>query len=113
MIKKKVYIFFFSSEGQPVCYFSVKFKNHQLNYSTIEKETLAMLLALQHFEVYVRSSASPVVVYTDHNPLVFLARMYNSNQRLRRWALLVQGYNIVIRHKKGVDNVVADALSRG
>ena len=97
----------------PVCYFSVKFKNHQLNYSTIEKETLAMLLALQHFEVYVGSSASPVVVYTDHNPLVFLARIYNSNQRLMRWALLVQGYNIVIRHKKGVDNVVADALSRG
>ena len=52
----------------PVCYFSVKFKNHQLNYSTIEKETLAMLLALQHFEVYVGCSASPVVVYTDHNP---------------------------------------------
>ncbi|XP_060771707.1 aquaporin-1-like [Neoarius graeffei] len=34
----------------PVCYFSVKFKCHQLSYSTIEKETLAMLLALQHFE---------------------------------------------------------------
>ena len=79
----------------------------------MEKETLAMLLFLQHFEVYVGSSASSVVVYTDHNPLVFLARMYNSNQRLMRWALLVQGYNIVIRHKKGVDNVVADALSRG
>lgn len=39
----------------PVCYFSTKFKRHQLNYSTIEKETLAMLLALQHFQVYVGS----------------------------------------------------------
>lgn len=97
----------------PVCYFSVKFKSHQLNYSTIEKETLAMLLALQHFEVYVGSSSSPVLVYTDHNPLVFLAQMYNHNQRLMRWALLVQGFNIEIRHKKGADNVVADALSRG
>ena len=97
----------------PVCYFSIKFKNHQLNYSTIEKETLAMLLALQHFEVYVGCSSTPVLVYTDHNPLVFLAHMRNSNQRLMRWALLVQGYNIAIRHRKGVDNVVADALSRG
>ena len=97
----------------PVCYFSVKFKRHQLNYSTIEKETLAMLLALQHFEVYVGSSSAPVTVYTDHNPLVFLAQMYNHNQRLMRWALLVQGYNLDIQHKKGTENVVADALSRG
>ena len=42
----------------PVCYFSAKFKKHQLNYSTIEKETLAMLLTLQHFEVYVGSTCS-------------------------------------------------------
>lgn len=97
----------------PVSYFSAKFKPHQLNYSTIEKETLALLLALQHFEVYVGSSSSPVIVYTDHNPLVFLAQMYNHNQRLMRWALLIQPYNLEIRHKKGVDNVVADALSRG
>ena len=54
----------------PVCYFSVKFKIHQLNYSTMEKETLAMLLALQHFVVCVGSSSSPVTVYTDHNPCV-------------------------------------------
>lgn len=48
-----------------------------------------MLLSLQHFEVYVGSSPAPVVVYTDHNPLVFLNRMYNQNQRLMGWALLV------------------------
>lgn len=40
----------------PVCYFSKKFNKHQLNYSTIEKEALALLLAMQHFEVYVGSS---------------------------------------------------------
>lgn len=66
----------------PVCYFSVKLKKHQLNYSTIEKETLAMLLALQHVKVYVGSSSSPVTVYRDHNPLVFLAQMYNHNHPL-------------------------------
>lgn len=96
----------------PVSYFSAKFNKHQLNYSTIEKETLAMLLALQHFYVYVCSTHSPVFVYTDHNPLVFLSKMYNHNQRLMRWALLVQGYNLVIKHKRGSENVVADALSR-
>lgn len=99
--------------NHPVCYFSAKFKRHQLNYSTIEKETLVMLLALQHFEVYVGSGSFPVTVYTDHNPLVFLNQMYNSNQRLMRWALLAQSYNLVIHHKRGADNVVADTLSRG
>lgn len=78
----------------PVDYFSVKFKKHQLNYSTVEKETLAMLLALQHFRVYVESSSPAVTVYTDHNPLVFLAQMYNHNQRLMHWALLAQEYTV-------------------
>lgn len=96
----------------PICYFSRKFTKPQLNYSTIEKETLALLLALQHFEVYVGSSSLPIVVYTDHNPLVFLSRMYNHNQRLMRWALIVQDYHLEICHKKGSDNIVSDALSR-
>ena len=96
----------------PVCYFSRKFNKHQVRYSTIEKETLALLLALQHFEVYVGSSPLPVVVFTDHNPLIFLSRMYNHNQRLMRWALVVQDYNLDIHHKKGSENVLADALSR-
>ncbi len=38
--------------------------------------------------------------------------MYNQNQHLMRWSLIVQGYNLVIKHKKGVENVIADALSR-
>ena len=96
----------------PISYFSRKFNKHQLNYSTIEKEALALLFALQHFEVYLGSSSLPIVVYTDHNPLVFLTRMCNHNQRLMRWALIVQSYNLEIRHKKGSENVLADALSR-
>ena len=96
----------------PVCYFSKKFSKCQRNYSTIEKEALAMVLALQHFEVYVGSTTGPVVVYTDHNPLTFLSRVRNKNQRLLRWSLFLQEYNLDIKHVKGRDNVVADALSR-
>ena len=33
----------------PVSYFSIKFNKHQKNYSTIEKELLSLILALQHF----------------------------------------------------------------
>ena len=39
----------------PVCYFSKKFNKHQKNYSTIEKECLALILAIQQFEVYLTS----------------------------------------------------------
>lgn len=96
----------------PVAYFSRKFDKHQLRYSTIEKETLTLLYALQHFEVYLASSIKPIKVFTDHNPLVFLSRMYNSNHRLMRCSLIVQNYNLEIVHKKGSENVLADALSR-
>ena len=61
----------------PVCYFTRKFNKHQLRYSSIEKEALALVLALQYFEVYVGSSPLPGVVFTDHNALVFLSRMQN------------------------------------
>ena len=96
----------------PICYFSKKFNKHQKNYSTIEKECLSLVISIQHFEVYISSVSSPVTVYTDHNPLTFLKKMRNKNQRLLRWALLLQEYNLDIRHVKGKENVVADALSR-
>ena len=97
---------------RPVSYFSRKFNKHQLVYSTIEKEALALIWALQHFDVYVGGGSRPVVVYSDHNPLTFLHSLQSPNQRLMRWALFLQPYNLIIRHIRGVDNVIADALSR-
>ena len=96
----------------PVCYFSKKFNKHQKNYSTIEKECLALILAIQQFEVYLTSSISPIVVFSDHNPLSFLHKLKNKNQRLLRWSLLLQEFNLDIRHIKGKDNIIPDALSR-
>ena len=96
----------------PVSYFSKKFNRHQRNYSTVEKECLALILALQHFEVYVSSTSVPLEVFTDHNPLTFLNRQKSKNQRLLRWSLLLQNFNLDIKHIRGKDNVVADTLSR-
>ena len=101
-----------SGVDHPVCYFSKKFNKHQKNYSTVEKECLSLILALQHFEVYLTSSSSPIVVFSDHNPLTFIHKMKNKNQRLLRWSLLLQEYNLDIRHIKGKDNIIPDALSR-
>ena len=97
---------------RPVCFFSRKFNKHQLNYSTIEKEGLALIWALQHFDVYVGGGLYPVVVFTDHNPLTFIQSLQNSNPRLMRWELFLQPYRLDIRHIRGQENVMADALSR-
>lgn len=97
---------------RPICYFSRKFNCHQLNYSTIEKETLALVWGLQQFDVYLAGGAVPITVYSDHNPLTFLHSLKSPSQRLMRWALFLQPYNLQIRHIRGVDNVMADALSR-
>ena len=97
---------------RPISYFSKKLLKYQKNYSTVEKEALALLLALKFYDVYLSSSEYPVQVYTDHNPLVFVHRMKDSNQRLLRWSLTLQEYCMEIFHVKGCENVVADALSR-
>ncbi|KAJ8031164.1 hypothetical protein HOLleu_27809 [Holothuria leucospilota] len=96
----------------PVCYYSKKFDKHQKNYATIEKETLALILGLQHFDVYLGTTSFPITVYTDHNPLTFLSKMKNKNQRLMRWSLFLQSYNVDIKHIKGKEYVVPDSLSR-
>ena len=95
-----------------VSYFSRKFEDTQRRYSMIEKETLALLLALKHFDVYLNMTVEPVLVYTDRNAIVFINKMIEKNQCLLRWSLILQQYNIQISHIKGKENVIADALSR-
>ena len=96
----------------PVCYFSRKFNTAQQNYSVVEKELLALILALEFFSAYLPPSGPVITVYTDHHPLKFLDKFKNKNQRLTRWSLLLQEYNLDVRHVKGVHNVLADGLSR-
>ncbi|KAK4328633.1 hypothetical protein Pmani_000942 [Petrolisthes manimaculis] len=97
----------------PVAYHSCKLKKYQQSYSTIEKEALALVHAIQKFECYLQPSPHCVQVFTDLNPLAFINSTKFSNQRILRWALLLQSYNLQVQHIKGTDNLLADALSRG
>ena len=97
---------------KPLSYYSKKLDRHQKAYSTIEKEALALVLAVQHFKVYLISCVDDIVVYTDHNPLVFLEKFKTKSRKLFRWSLLLQPYPLQIVHISGKDNVIADALSR-
>ena len=96
----------------PISFYSKKLNKHQRNYSTIEKACFSLVSALHHYDVYVNVTRHPVLVYTDHNPLVFIERMKLKNQKILRWSLLIQSYNLEIKHIKGTNNVIADALSR-
>jgi hypothetical protein len=73
---------------------------------------LALVLEVRHFEVYIAGGEQAVVVYSDHNPLAFLARFRNANARVFHLGLVLQPYNLVVKHIAGKDNVIADALSR-
>ena len=94
----------------PICYYSKKLDTHQKRYSTIEKEALSLVLSVRVFSVYFGMGV--VTVYTDHNPLTFLQRMANHNQKLLRWSLELQQYNLNIVHRAGKDNLLPDLLSR-
>ena len=65
----------------PVSYFSSRLKKHQRSLSTVEKELLAIVQALQKFEVYF-STNNHILIYSDHNPLTFLNRARNYNQKI-------------------------------
>lgn len=94
----------------PVAYYSKKLNTHQQNYSVVEKEALALILATRTFSVYL--DANVVTVYSDHSPLQFLHRMANHNQKLLRWALELQQYSLSIKHRPGSRNWIPDILSR-
>ena len=71
-----------------------------------------MIMALSHFDVYLCTTCEPTVIYTGHTPLVLINRMKNKNQRILRWSLTLQEYDVIIKHIKGRENVIADAFSR-
>ena len=75
-----------ASDGldHPVSYFSKKCLKYQRNYSVVEKETLGLVLTLDHFDVYLCSTPFKIKVYTHHYPLTFLKTMKNKNQTLGR-----------------------------
>ncbi|XP_051155709.1 uncharacterized protein LOC127290372 [Leptopilina boulardi] len=82
----------------------------ELNYSTTEKECLAVLYAVHHFRPYIYGKKFTLV--SDHEPLRWIDTIKDTGQRLIRWRLKLRDYDYEFQHKSGKLNTNADALSR-
>ena len=94
----------------PVCFASKKLSSAERNYSTIEKECLAIVWGIKRFHLYLYSV--PFVLQTDHEPLKYMDSAKYTNARLLRWAMFLQSYNFKVEAIKGSENVGVDYLSR-
>ena len=92
----------------PVYFFSRKLSGAQCNYTVSEKECLAIVWALDHLRHVL--VGSEITVFTDHSNLSFLNT--SSLQRIQRWKLLIDEFDVTIRYIPGDTNSLADLLSR-
>lgn len=98
-------------EGEKVvCYLSRSLNRNERNYSTTEKECLAVLWAIEKLRPYLEGVKFTVI--TDHHSLIWLSRLKDPVGRLARWAVRMQQFEFDIIHRKGKDHVVPDMLSR-
>ena len=99
-------------ESKPyVIYYASKLLDDaQINYTTTEKELLAIVYAFDKFRSYL--VGQKVIVYSDHAALKYLLSKKDAKPRLLQWILMLQEFDWKVRDKKGSENLVADHLSR-
>nr|GEZ11499.1 reverse transcriptase domain-containing protein [Tanacetum cinerariifolium] len=95
---------------RPIHYASKTMTQAEMNYTTTEKEMLAVVYAFEKFRSYIIMNKS--IVYTDHSALKYLFAKKDAKARLLRWILLLQKFDFKVIDTRGAENYVADHLSR-
>ena len=100
------------STWQPLAFFSKKLQSAERKYSTFDRELLGIYLAIKHFRQFVEGRQFHI--FTDHKPLTFLPSFRSNRHSPRQTRQLdyILQFTSDIRHVRGADNAVADALSR-
>ena len=99
-----------SQDGHPCCYISRTLNPPEKNYSTTEKELLAIVWAVKRLRQYLLGKR--FIIQTDHQALKWLKNVKDPSSRFMRWRLKLEEYDYDIEYKKGKENQAADALSR-
>jgi len=102
-------------EGKPVLYISKTLSAAERNYAQVEREALAIVWAVRRLHKYL--VGSKFLLLTDNQPMKFLFSPDKSipqvaASRIQRWAIFLMSYNFEIKHISGINNNVADHLSR-
>ena len=79
-------------------------------YTTCEQELLTIVYALPKFRVYIYGHK--ITLNTDHKSLTFLKKCVISSTRVAHWMLEIEQWDLEIQHIKGIENTLADILSR-
>uniref|UniRef100_A0A8R1HVX8 CCHC-type domain-containing protein n=1 Tax=Caenorhabditis japonica TaxID=281687 RepID=A0A8R1HVX8_CAEJA len=95
---------------QVVAYGSRTLSEVETRRPAIQIELGAIVFALRHFKPYIW--LSKIVLHTDHRPLVHILAKSKVNERIARWLIEIQQYDISIVHIDGKRNTVADCISR-
>ena len=97
---------------RPIAFVSQKLNPTQRRWSTVERESYAVLFALKRLDHILFGSQLELQLFTDHSPLAYLMNSQPKSAKLTRWALSLSRYNLVVKHVNGKDNATADCLSR-
>nr|GFC03575.1 reverse transcriptase domain-containing protein [Tanacetum cinerariifolium] len=95
---------------RPIHYASKTMNQAEENYTTTEKEMLAVVYAFEKFRSYLIMNKS--IVYTNHSALKYLFAKKDAKARLIRWILLLQEFDFKVIDIHGAKNYAADHLLR-
>ncbi|XP_066253847.1 uncharacterized protein [Euwallacea similis] len=101
-----------NSSWKPLSFFSKKFSKTQCNYSTYDRELLALYSAIKYFRHFLEGR--PFTIYTDHKPLIyaFIQKSDKASPKQMRHLDFISQFSTNILHISGKNNIVADTLSR-
>jgi hypothetical protein len=97
-------------EGKPVAYFSEKLSGPSPNYSTYDKQLYALVRVLEIWQHYLW--AKEFVIHFDHESWKHIGGQAKLNKHHAKLVEFVETFPYINKHKKGKENVIADALSR-
>jgi hypothetical protein len=100
------------SKKYPIAYYSKTLSAAERNYDVYDLELLTLVSALDHWQHYLAGSPHKIIIYSDHQNLLYWKEPHKISQCVAREVLMLSEYNFEICHIKGVTNRRADTLSR-